>query len=84
MVKAEKKWLPRWFYQLASPRWCYQICGKLLPGFSFVTLVLLLGGTLWALLFAPADYQQGNSFRIIYLHVPAASVAMALAVGWLL
>ncbi|MBT00241.1 MAG: heme ABC transporter permease [Oceanospirillaceae bacterium] len=77
MVKAEKKWLPRWFYQLASPRWCYQICGKLLPGFSFVTLVLLLGGTLWALLFAPADYQQGNSFRIIYLHVPSAILAQS-------
>jgi heme exporter protein C len=77
MVKAEKKWLPRWFYQLASPRWCYQICGKLLPGFSLVTLVLLLGGTLWALLFAPADYQQGNSFRIIYLHVPSAILAQS-------
>ncbi|WP_027852722.1 heme ABC transporter permease [Marinobacterium litorale] len=77
MAKAEKKWLPRWFYQLASPRWCYQICGKLLPGFSLVTLVLLLGGTLWALLFAPADYQQGNSFRIIYLHVPSAILAQS-------
>ncbi|TCK07098.1 heme ABC transporter permease [Marinobacterium mangrovicola] len=73
----KKKWLPRWFYQLASPRWCYQICGKLLPGFAVAALILLLGGIVWALLFAPADYQQGNSFRIIYLHVPSAILAQS-------
>ncbi len=69
--------MPRWFYQLASPRWCYQITGRLLPGFSIVALLLLLGGTVWALAFAPADYQQGNSFRIIYLHVPSAILAQS-------
>lgn len=74
---SERKWLPRWFYQLASPRWCYQITGRLLPGFSIVALILLLGGTVWALAFAPADYQQGNSFRIIYLHVPSAILAQS-------
>ncbi|GGC07109.1 heme exporter protein C [Marinobacterium zhoushanense] len=74
---SDKKWMPRWFYQLASPRWCYQICGKLLPGFTIAALVLLIGGTVWALLFAPADYQQGNSFRIIYLHVPSAILAQS-------
>lgn len=74
---AEKKWMPRWFYQLASPRWCYQITGKLLPWFAVAALVLLIGGSVWALAFAPADYQQGNSFRIIYLHVPAAILAQS-------
>ena len=74
---ADKKWMPRWFYQLASPRWCYRICGKLLPWFMAVALLLLIGGTAWALLFAPADYQQGNSFRIIYLHVPSAILAQS-------
>ncbi len=74
---AEKKWLPRWFYQLASPRWCYQICGKLLPWFTVAMLLLLVGGTAWSLAFAPADYQQGNSFRIIYLHVPSAILAQS-------
>jgi heme exporter protein C len=74
---AEKKWMPRWFYQLASPRWCYQITGKLLPWFSVAALLLLIGGTVWALAFAPADYQQGNSFRIIYLHVPSAILAQS-------
>ena len=74
---AEKKWMPRWFYQLASPRWCYQITGKLLPGFAVAALLLLAGGSIWALMFAPADYQQGNSFRIIYLHVPSAILAQS-------
>ncbi|MBV1789367.1 heme ABC transporter permease [Marinobacterium sp. D7] len=69
--------MPRWFYQLASPRWCYQICGKLLPWFTALALGLLIGGTIWALVFAPADYQQGNSFRIIYLHVPSAILAQS-------
>jgi len=40
---------------------------------SVVTFVV---GTVWGLLFAPADYQQGDSFRIIYIHVPAALMAM--------
>jgi heme exporter protein C len=74
---AEKKGLPRWFYQLASPRWCYDISGRLLPLFGGLALVLLLGGTVWALLFAPSDYQQGNSFRIIYIHVPSAILAQS-------
>ena len=38
---AEKKWMPRWFYQLASPRGCYQITGRLLPWFSVAALLLL-------------------------------------------
>lgn len=74
---ADKKWMPRWFYQLASPRWCYDITGKLLPIFAILALLLLGAGTIWALAFAPADYQQGNSFRIIYIHVPAAILAQS-------
>jgi len=78
--KTDKNWMPRWFYQLASPRWCYDITGKLLPAFGVLALVLLLGGTVWALLFAPADYQQGNSFRIIYIHVPSAILAQSCSI----
>lgn len=74
---AEKKWMPRWFYQLASPRWCYEITGKLLPIFAIAAVATLLVGTVWALAFAPADYQQGNSFRIIYIHVPASILAQS-------
>mgnify|MGYP001082189765 FL=1 len=72
------KWLPRWFFQLASPRWCYDFTGKLIPWFAVVGGLLLAVGIVWGLLFAPSDYQQGNSFRIIYLHVPAAILAQSL------
>jgi heme exporter protein C len=76
-MSEKKKWMPRWFYQLASPRWSYDIMGKLLPGFAVVAALLLISGTVWALLFAPEDYQQGNSFRIIYIHVPSAILAQS-------
>ena len=37
--------------------------------------MLLVTGTVWGLVFAPMDYQQGNSFRIMYVHVPTALVS---------
>ncbi|MGB0223782.1 MULTISPECIES: heme ABC transporter permease CcmC [unclassified Marinobacterium] len=70
-------WLPRWFYQLASPRWCYSITGKLIPWFAAIGGLLFVIGLVWGLAFAPSDYQQGNSFRIIYLHVPTAILAQS-------
>ncbi|MEH6444206.1 MAG: heme ABC transporter permease [Oceanospirillaceae bacterium] len=76
MVK--KQIMPKWFYQMASPKWCYQISGKLLPIFSISALLLLVAGVIWGLLFAPQDYQQGNSFRIIYIHVPSAILAQSI------
>ncbi len=74
---AGSNWLPRWFYQLASPRWCYDIIGKLLPGFLIAAVLLLIVGLVWALAYAPPDYQQGNSFRIMYIHVPSAILAQS-------
>lgn len=69
--------MPRWFYQLASPRWFYNFTSKLLPWFGIATLVFLCVGLVWGLVFAPADYQQGNSFRIIYIHVPSSILAQS-------
>ncbi len=65
------------FHKLGSPRWFYQITGRWLPWLALVTALLLAVGTVWGLLFAPPDFRQGNSFRIIYIHVPSATVAMA-------
>lgn len=69
--------MPKWFFQLASPRWFYEITGKLLPWFSIAAVLFLSVGVVWGLVFAPSDYQQGNSFRIIYIHVPAAILAQS-------
>jgi heme exporter protein C len=67
-----------WFHKLGSPRWFYAISGRWLPRFGWAAAVLLLVGIVWGLAFAPPDYQQGNSFRIIYLHVPSAMLAQSI------
>lgn len=60
-----------WFHKLGSPKWFYAISGRMLPWLAGAAVLLLLVGITWGLAFAPQDYQQGNSFRIIYIHVPA-------------
>ncbi len=66
-----------WFYRLGSPKWFYDISGRWLPWIACVASILLLTGTVWGLAFAPQDYQQGNSFRIMYIHVPSAFLAQS-------
>lgn len=65
-------------YQLASPKTFYSMTGRLLPWLTVSALFCLLAGLFWGLVFAPPDYQQGDAFRIIYVHVPAAFLSMAL------
>ncbi|UNU74000.1 heme ABC transporter permease CcmC [Moraxella nasovis] len=45
---------------------------------SLIAAILLGVGTIWGLGFAPPDYLQGNSYRIIFIHVPTASLAMSI------
>lgn len=74
---------------MASPPHFYRIAGKWLPWLSGVTLLLLAVGLYGGLIYAPTDYQQGESYRIIFIHVPAAwmslfiyiAMAMAGAIG---
>lgn len=73
-----KQIIPKWFYQLASPKWCFKITSTLLPYFAVLAALLLISGLVWGLVFAPQDYQQGNSFRIIYIHVPSAFLAQSI------
>jgi heme exporter protein C len=70
-------YLERLWHRLASPRHFYEIAGLWLPWLAAAAFALLAVGMVWGLLFAPADYQQGHSFRIIYVHVPAASLALS-------
>lgn len=67
----------QWFHRLGSPRWFYQTSGRWLPWLSVIAASLLITGLVWGLAFAPPDAKQGNSFRIIYIHVPAAFLALA-------
>ncbi len=65
-----------WFHQLSSPPHFYRMAGRLLPWFAWPALVLIVVGTWGGLVAAPADYQQGDGFRIIYVHVPSAWLSM--------
>ncbi|MDF5940088.1 cytochrome c biogenesis protein CcsA [Pseudomonas aeruginosa] len=56
-----------WFHKLGSPKWFYEISGRWLPWFAVAAALLIVTGCVWGLAFAPPDYQQGNSFRIIYI-----------------
>ncbi len=66
----------KWLHPYAKSESAYQLCKTLLPWFAVSAVLSLLIGTTWGLLFAPADYQQGDSFRIIYIHVPSAILSM--------
>ena len=66
-----------WFHKLGSPKWFYEISGRWLPWLSISAVLLMLVGGVLGLAYAPPDYQQGNSFRIIYIHVPAAFLAQS-------
>lgn len=65
-------------YQLASPKLFYQWSGRWIPWLSVAAFFTLFAGIAWGLIFAPPDYQQGDAFRIIYIHVPTAFLSMAL------
>ncbi|MDN3557549.1 heme ABC transporter permease [Halomonas maura] len=68
-------------HKLGSPKWFYGISARLSPWCWGVAVALILVGGVWGLAFAPADYQQGHSFRIIYVHVPAAFLAQSIFVA---
>ena len=70
-----KTWV-RFFHQLASPPHFYRLAGQLSPWFGAAGILLLGGGLYGGLFIAPADYQQGEGFRIIYVHVPSAYLSM--------
>lgn len=72
--------LKRWwqlFEQTVSPKYFYGISARFIPALKVLSGVLIALGTIWGLAFAPTDYLQGNSYRIIFIHVPAASLAMS-------
>lgn len=68
-------------YRLASPRQFYQWTTSWLPWLAWMAFALLSIGLVWGLIFAPADYQQQDAFRIIYIHVPAAFLSLFIYAG---
>ncbi|MFZ0008674.1 MAG: heme ABC transporter permease CcmC [Steroidobacteraceae bacterium] len=78
-----------WFHRLASPPYIYGLAARLTPWFGWSAALLILYGLYGGLVLAPPDYQQGNDFRILYVHAPSAwmslmvytTMAVAAAVG---
>ena len=67
----------RIIHQFGSPPWVYRFCDRVIPWLLPLTLLALVVGSIWGLLYAPTDYKQGDSYRIIYIHVPTAVVSLA-------
>jgi len=81
--------LPVWFHKLGSPPHFFRLAGLFEPWLFWPAIGLLLLGAYGGLVLAPPDYQQGDGFRIIYVHVPSAYLstmiyavmALASAIG---
>lgn len=67
----------KWIHSLGAPRRFYDLSGRWLPWLVILAAACLTVGVIWGLLYAPQEAKQGNSYRIIYIHVPAAAVSMA-------
>src|SRR5512143_1391312 len=73
-----------WF-RLASPATFYPVAGRLIPWFAWPAALCTVVGVALGLGAAPTDFQQGDAYRIIFIHVPTAWMSMFLYLvmaGW--
>jgi heme exporter protein C len=69
-----------WF-KYAAPQRFYPLAGAAVPWFAAAAILLTLAGLAIGLVIAPTDYKQGDSYRIIFVHVPSAWMSMVLYVA---
>ncbi len=72
-------------FRFAAPQAFFPVAGKLIPWFSVLAGVLALAGLYVGFFVAPTDATQGEAYRIIFIHVPAAWMSMFIYVvmaGW--
>jgi len=67
-------------YKYASPTLFYPLAGKMIPWFAIPAAILFAVGLYVGFFVAPADAQQGDAYRIMFIHVPAAWMGMFLYV----
>lgn len=65
-------------YKFSSPATFYPLAGKMLPWFGWAAAFLAMIGLYIGFFVAPTDAQQGDAYRIIFIHVPAAWMSMFL------
>ena len=76
-------------HRFANPNRFLRLSAKIVPWAAWITVVSTVAGLYMGFFDSPVDYQQGNTVRIMYIHVPAAwmglfayvSMAIAAAVG---
>jgi len=68
-----------WFY-FAAPNTFYPLAGKMIPWFAAAAAILAAIGLYVGFFVAPTDFQQGEGYRIIFVHVPTAWMSMFLYV----
>ncbi|MBC7483597.1 MAG: cytochrome c biogenesis protein CcsA [Rhizobacter sp.] len=69
-----------WFHY-AAPQRFHALAGAAVPWFSVLAVALGLAGLGVGLLIAPTDHQQGDAYRIIFIHVPAAWMSMVIYIA---
>jgi heme exporter protein C len=67
-------------YYYAAPATFYPLAGKLIPWFTALAVILTAIGLYISFFVAPTDFQQGEGYRIIFIHVPAAWMSMFIYV----
>lgn len=68
--------ITRLYHQFASPPYFYRISGLWLPYIMGLFVLLFVAGLYGGLFLAPTDYEQGEAYRIIFVHVPAAWMSL--------
>jgi heme exporter protein C len=69
----------------SSPQTFYPLAGRMLPWFAAAAAVFAAAGLYVGFFVAPTDFQQGESYRIIFVHVPASWMSMFIYLvmaGW--
>lgn len=69
-----------WFHRLTSPPSFFRFADRTAPWVGAAAALLIGYGLVAGLWIAPKDYQQGDAFRIIYVHVPAAAASLSFYV----
>lgn len=67
-----------WFHRFGSPPHVYRLAGLLTPWFAWPAALSILAALYGGLVLAPPDYQQGEGFRIIYVHAPSAWLSVMI------
>lgn len=73
------------WYKYSAPATFYGLAGRLAPWFGWAAAILTVIGLYLSFFVAPTDFQQGEAYRVIFIHVPAAWMSMfiyLIMAGW--